>query len=116
MTDPKLATHPRIAIWESDFSRYVTEHYGRPYNLQQQGDMLAQEASVRFTVPSPYAEDDMPVSLADWIAATPPTDPSDYREKMRWERDYYPNLETVANDLHTKGLLDAGDYIMYAWW
>jgi hypothetical protein len=29
---------------------------------------------------------------------------------MFWERNFYPNLQTIANDLHEKGLIEAGDY------
>lgn len=127
MTDPKLATHPRIAIWEADFSKYVSEHYGRPYRLQQQGDMMAQEASIRFSVPPTDWYDENP-TLAEWQAATPPaaerpdftTDREGWQkhldDQLRWDRDYYPDLETVVKDLYEKGLLDAGDYIIYAWW
>lgn len=126
MTDPKLATHPRIVIGESDFSRYVSEHYGRPYNLQQQGDMLGQESAVKLTVPDPEDGEwegmTMP-TLVQWQEATPPGDhpeggydPNVSRENMRWEREYYPQLEAVANDLHAKGLLDAGEYILFVSW
>ena len=27
-----------------------------------------------------------------------------------WERNFYPDLQTVANDLYEKGLLEKGDY------
>jgi hypothetical protein len=29
---------------------------------------------------------------------------------MFWERNFYPNLQTLANDLYDKGLIEAGDY------
>ena len=33
-----------------------------------------------------------------------------------WERNFYPNLQTVANDLHKKGLLETGDYGIHIDW
>lgn len=119
MTDPALPHHTRTVIHESAFSRYVTNHYGRPYHLQQQGDMMGQEVSTRFTVPDPEDgewEGMEAPTLVDWLKATPPTDEHDRTEILRWERDYYPQLGAVVNDLHTKGLLDAGEYLIYAEW
>jgi hypothetical protein len=29
---------------------------------------------------------------------------------MFWERNFYPNVQMVANDLHKKGLIEAGEY------
>lgn len=33
-----------------------------------------------------------------------------------WERNFYPNLQTVANDLYEKGLIEAGDYTININW
>jgi hypothetical protein len=33
-----------------------------------------------------------------------------------WERNFYPDLQMVANDLHKKGLIEAGDYIIDIDW
>lgn len=30
--------------------------------------------------------------------------------QMFWERNFYPDIYTLANDLHSRGLLDAGEY------
>lgn len=30
--------------------------------------------------------------------------------EMFWERNFYPDLQTLANDLYDKGLIEAGDY------
>jgi len=35
---------------------------------------------------------------------------------MFWERNFYPELQAVANDLHKKGLIEAGDYIINIDW
>ena len=31
-------------------------------------------------------------------------------ELQIWERNFYPNIQAVANDLYKKGLLETGDY------
>lgn len=36
--------------------------------------------------------------------------------ELFWERSFYPNLQTVANDLHEKGLLPEGDYLIDVDW
>jgi hypothetical protein len=35
---------------------------------------------------------------------------------MFWERNFYPCLQSVANDLHKKGLIEAGDYSINIDW
>lgn len=33
-----------------------------------------------------------------------------------WERNFYPNVQAVANDLHAKGLIEAGEYAIEIDW
>jgi hypothetical protein len=33
-----------------------------------------------------------------------------------WERNFYPNVQAVANDLHKKGLIEAGEYAIKIDW
>ena len=33
-----------------------------------------------------------------------------------WKRNFYPDIEMVANDLHAKGLLEAGEYAIDIDW
>lgn len=35
---------------------------------------------------------------------------------MFYERNFYPDFQTVANDLHKKGLIEAGDYVIDIDW
>lgn len=35
---------------------------------------------------------------------------------MFFERNFYPNLQTLANDLHQKGLIEAGEYSIRIDW
>jgi hypothetical protein len=36
--------------------------------------------------------------------------------KLFWERNFYPDVYTVANDLYEKGLIEAGDYVIDIDW
>lgn len=36
--------------------------------------------------------------------------------RMFYDRNFYPDLQTVANDLHKKGLIEAGEYIIEIDW
>lgn len=35
---------------------------------------------------------------------------------MFWERNFYPDIYTVANDLYEKGIIEKGDYIINIDW
>lgn len=111
-------------IWESELSALVTETYGRPYQLQQQGDMLAQESMTRATVPQePDFDSDLP-SLEEWSSRDVDAQPEGesswsehaWRRDLWWQRKFYPDLQLVLNDLHARGLLPAGDYVIHTWW
>lgn len=36
--------------------------------------------------------------------------------RMWWERNFYPSVEMVANDLYKRGLLKAGEYAIEIDW
>lgn len=95
----------------------VIETYGRPYNFQQQ-DGCKERQYVDITVPDDaydYENDSisemiggsgMGVSFAAWLAC----DPKELQDHMFWERNFYPGLQMIANDLHSKGLWPADNY------
>jgi hypothetical protein len=41
---------------------------------------------------------------------------TDYRLELWWDRNFYPELQMVANDLHAKGLLAAGNHTILIDW
>lgn len=115
-----------------DWDHLVETTYGRPYNFQQQ-DGCKERGIHKITVPSKYATDfdtdtipeeingeEMGVSFAAWLARDPKEwhgEPSDhYHVAMFWERNFYPDIDMVANDLHAKGLLPAGEYAINIDW
>lgn len=128
----KIRTERVISV--SDWDKLVEETYGRTYSFQQQ-DGCKGRGVFRIDVPSDCVEDyendtipeivngdDMGVSFAAWLARDPKQpmsdkdDKADYCRTLWWERNFYPNVQMVANDLHAKGLLEAGKYTIDIDW
>ena len=117
--DPRLSHYQATVLHESEFSNLVRQTFERPYSLQQQGDMHSQESFIRFDVPAELEWEHEP-SLETWLATTPP-DPEDhsmaaFTNRLRWDREFYPDLQDIANELHARGQLDAGTYVLHVWW
>lgn len=105
----------------------VKNTYRKPYNFQQQDD-CKERGVYHLTVPA-YEEDypnnvlpeeingeEMGVSFAAWLARNPSAwngHPSnEHFVSLFWERHFYPHISMIANDLHARGLLPAGEYII----
>jgi hypothetical protein len=131
----KLKIQTIQSIDLQDWDNLVVETYGRPYSLQQQ-DGCKDRGLEYLIVPYPYVDDyedetiteevngeEMGVSFAAWLARDPkqpsnaPNGPrDDYDLERFWERNFYPSLNMVADDLHNKGLLPAGEYQIVIDW
>jgi hypothetical protein len=115
-----------------DWDNLVSETYGRIYNFQQQ-DECQDRGLVYFSVPDEEGYDftrdsipeivngeEMGVSFKAWLARDPkqPLEGQkyDFELGLWWGRNFYPSLWSVANDLHEKGLLEAGDYAIEIDW
>lgn len=110
-----------------DWDRLVQETYGRPYSFQQQ-DGCQPRGIIPLTVPAESDDEEWPDSIPEkingdemgvnfkaWLARDPKQPLADgrtdqWRIYLFWERNFYPPLQDVANDLHAKGLLQAGEY------
>lgn len=118
-------------IESSDWDDVVTKTYGRPYCFQQQNDcqprgtfdLTVPDGADDFpndTVPEVVNGDEMGVSFAAWLARDPKQplkdQKYDHEHDLWWTRNFYPEIQMVANDLHEKGLLPAGDYIINIDW
>lgn len=117
----------------SDFDDLVQETYGRVYSLQQQ-DGCKDRGVECFTVPNEHPFDfendtileevngpEMGVSFAAWLERDPnkklnPEDRDEWRLGLFWERNFYPSLEMVTQDLFKRGLLPAGKYQIVIDW
>lgn len=117
----------------SEWDAFVVKTYGRPYELQQQDGGRGRgtkEITVPFeasdherkSVPEEVNAEENGVSFAAWLARDPkrklsdPDDQEDYCLELWWKRNFYPDLQMVANDLYAKGLLAAGDYMILIDW
>ena len=125
----KITKENMIEVHEWD--KFVRETYGRPYSFQQQ-DGCKSRGIFRMTVPD-EAEDfeqdtvpeivnhsDMGVSFKAWLKRNPKKQLKGDRNKssleLWWDRNFYPDIQMIANDLHKKGLLEKGSYIIDIDW
>jgi len=115
----------------SDWDNLVSETYGKIYSFQQQ-DGCQERGTFHLTVPSDYTEDDemndsipeevngdeMGVKFDVWLEKDSKLHNfgSDWENELFWERNFYPDINTVVNDLHKKGLIEAGSYIINIDW
>lgn len=129
----KIKTRTECVIDVSDWDALVVKTYGRPYCFQQQDDCKERQR-VHLTVPASaddYPNDTVPeivnheemgVSFAAWLDRDPkqklsnPDDQNSWSLGLWWDRNFYPNVQMVANDLHARGLLDAGEYVIDIDW
>jgi hypothetical protein len=126
-----MKIHKVNMIEVHDWDELVKNTYGRPYNFQQQ-DGCKERGIWKFTVPD-RAEDylnktipeevnhpDMGVSFASWLSRDTKTklkeQKYDYELELWWNRNFYPEFQMVANDLHKRGLLETGDYTINIDW
>jgi hypothetical protein len=62
----------------------------------------------------------MGASFAAWLARDPKapvgTRTEAYAIDLFWSRNFYPRLSMVLNDLHARGLLEAGEYSIIIDW
>lgn len=116
-----------------DFDKLVKDTYGKYYSFQQQDDCKSRcteyisvptEAKDigRDTIPEVVNGENMGVSFKAWLerdvkqglkgGGERNEEPSDetWMIEMWWERNFYPHVSMIVNDLHAKGLLPAGDY------
>lgn len=121
-----------------EWDNLVEDTYGRPYSFQQQ-DGCKERGTFQFNVPYGSKEDfpndtipekvngpQMGVSFKAWLARNPnkPVDneytdndgEEAWRIRMFWERNFYPCIDMVINDLHKQGLLEKGEYVIDIDW
>lgn len=124
-------------IQVQDWDKLVRDTYGKPYRFQQQ-DGCQSRKIVHITIPEekqwiknmeeemndsvPYVinGDEMGVKFDVWLKRDPTEWKGEKGEEryleLFWGRNFYPNINTVANDLYEKGLIEAGDYTINIDW
>lgn len=118
-----------------DWDELVQKTYGRPYAFQQQYGCRSR-GTYTINVPEKYPDDyendtipevvngdEMGVSFKAWLARDPKQELKGRDLKtfgsgidIFWERNFYPEISMLANDLHTKGLIEVGSYTINIDW
>lgn len=123
----------KTVIEVSEWDALVQKTYGRPYKLQQQNGCIGRgtvELKVpdeaydieRESVPESVNCEEIGVSFAAWLDRDPkqklsnPENQEDYCLELWWDRNFYPDLQMVANDLCAKGLLKPGNHTILIDW
>ena len=117
---PKIKTETVQIITLQELNHVVSTTYEKQYDFQQQ-DGCRERGHHKVTVPTegrdyendtlPYASREMGVSFAAWLARKPDVD-----RTLWWDRNFYPHLDMILNDLHGKGIIDEGEYMIAIDW
>lgn len=123
----------------SDWDELVMDTYKKSYSFQQQ-DGCKSRGVVHITIPEEcedYGEleipykingDDMCVNFKVWLNTSIEDINTKFEEvngkpesypgqnDLFWERNFYPAVQMIANDLFEKGLIEAGDYTINIDW
>jgi len=129
-----LKTKTVKVVTVQDWDYFVFETYGKPYMFQQQ-DGCKERGKRYFDVPSHewigdyYKNDEIPfevngekmgVSFESWLNTSLDDTLKQFEDyfdnSLFWERNFYPHLEMIVNDLHSKGLLEEGRYMIDIDW
>lgn len=127
-----LKYNAKKVIGVQDWDNLVEETYNKPYSFQQQ-EGCQERGNVYITINKEEVEDEftndtlpeeingeeMGVSFAAWLAKDPKAPVAgriDYAISLFWERNFYPSLQVIANDLCRKGLIEEGDYTINIDW
>ena len=127
-----MKTKDKKVVDVSDWDDLVTKTYGRPYNFQQQDDCKPR-GTFDLSIPSEYTDDfendsvpekingsEMGVSFKAWLERDPKQAVGDRKDEWEigifWDRNFYPDIHTLANDMHDKGVVEAGEYLIDIDW
>lgn len=119
-------------IEETSFSSFVKEIYGRPYRFQQQMGCLDRGVwdievpcedsfmDIHEEIEEKINGPEECVTFEKWLERDPKKPVGERKEtweiQLFWERNFYPDLSEVLNDLHKKGYIEAGKYKLNIDW
>ena len=107
--DFKYEEKTYFELWEHEFSQFVSDFYGRPWSMQQ-GMCLGQNTYQTANIP----EGECVGKVDAWLNL--PYDPDAPYAAMHFERDHYVWYAAILDDLHAKGVIPAGNYLIKVWW
>lgn len=109
-----------------EWDNLVESTYNKPYSFQQQ-DGCKERETFYFSVPT-YKEDYddhnpdevgkediMGVSFKSWLKYNISEKPS-FSESLLWDRNFYPHVSMIIDDLYKKGIIEKGDYVIDINW
>jgi len=118
-------------ITVQDWDDLVTSVYNRPYSFQQQ-DGCQDRGLFNITIPDePYDfendsipeevnGDEMGVSFKSWLERDPKlklyNKDDDSGITLFWERNFYPDIQMIDNDLNNKGLIPNVEFTIIIDW
>lgn len=126
-----MKTRTETIVDVSEWDTLVSNTYERHYSFQQQAGCkdrgyfrlkVPDEAEdyENDTVPEVINDPEMGVSFKAWLERDPKQPiggrSADWEINLWWGRNFYPDVQMVANDLHAKGLLEAGEYTIDIDW
>jgi hypothetical protein len=126
-----MKTTTVVMVEVNEWDKLVKETYERPYAFQQQDGCksrgiftlsVPEEADdyENDTVPEVVNHEDRGVSFKAWLERDPtkPLGCEDSPSSIRlwWTRNFYPDVQMIANDLHKRGLLKKGSYTIDIDW
>lgn len=119
----------------NDWDDLVQKTYNKPYSFKQQEGCQDRgtyyltvttsdhplDDFVNESVPEIINGEEMGVRFSSWLNTAPLSHSTrnnwkDWRTCLFWERNFYPNIETLATDLCKKGLIEEGEYIINIDW
>lgn len=127
----KISARTEQVIDVGDWDSLVESTYGRRYSFQQQ-DGCKERQRVKITIPDEaydYENDsvpeeingeDMGVSFEAWLARDPKEWNGALEDKrfldLFWGRNFYPDVQMIANSLYRMELIEAGTYTIDIDW
>lgn len=120
------------SIHVDDFDDLVQKTYNKVFNFQQQ-DGCKERGTFEFTVPCKaedyendtiHDDEKMGVSFEAWLKRDPSEPIGKHCLKgteqwvidLWWQRNFYPHVSMIINDLHSKELIESGNYIIDIDW
>lgn len=127
----KLIINNSKVISEIDWSNFVSHFYGRPYRFQQQNGCYERgnfylsvpsepDCDMNDQIPETLETEEMGVKFEKWFERDPKMAvgemTSEWEIALWWERNFFPDIQDVANDLYKRGELPAGEYVIDINW
>ena len=94
-------------VWESDLQDLILDTYGRRTEWAAEQEM-SQNETRNFTVPSNRYVDEDSLTVAQWLAGE--------TTELYGYTLVEPEMQLILNDLHARGLVEAGEYVVEVWW